>query len=157
MTNWTYNNQAVTDEIIPEKAYGFIYQITNMLSGKSYIGRKYLSKASSRQVKGKKRKTRVKSDWETYWSSSPDLIADITLQGKDNFKREILLWAFSRGECNYLEEKMLYQLEVLERDDFYNSNIRARIFKKHVFNYPSSLSSKVSSSSSNADPQNGQN
>ncbi len=35
---WTHQGQIV--EILPEECIGFVYEITNLLSGKKYIGKK---------------------------------------------------------------------------------------------------------------------
>ena len=38
-SHWLYNNELLTE--VPSKAFGFVYMITNTLTGKMYIGRKY--------------------------------------------------------------------------------------------------------------------
>lgn len=135
MLEWTYNNQVVSEP--PTGAYGFIYEITALNSGRRYIGRKYLTKASYYQKKGKRKKTRKESDWRDYWSSSPELLLDLEKHGKDNFERKILTWCFSRAECNYLELKYLFDNRVLESDQWYNSNIGNKHWKRLVINFPS--------------------
>jgi hypothetical protein len=155
---WIYNDLPVTPESVPAEAFGFIYRITNKQTGKFYIGRKTLTKAKTRILKGKKLRSRVSSDWQDYWSSSPHLLEEISSVGKDSFRREILCFAYTKGSLSYLEEKYLYVLECLERDDCYNGNIRARVMKSWVKRIPqeASSSSIISSSSSSA-PHNGQN
>jgi len=37
-------------------SFGFVYLIENLITGRKYIGRKYFSKAGSRQINGKRKK-----------------------------------------------------------------------------------------------------
>lgn len=129
---WLYKNEELTDDRIPEKAFGFLYLITHLPTGRRYIGRKLLTLAKTRVKKGKKIRSRIDSGWRDYWSSSPDLIQMVEDEGKENFKREILVFAHTRGLLNYLEEKFLYEVGSMESDDWINRNIRAKIFKKNI-------------------------
>lgn len=131
---WYYNDVELSDDDIPSKAFGFIYIITHLTSGKRYIGRKLLTKSHRRQKNKKIIKSRVENDWRDYWSSSPELLELIESEGKENFKREILCFADTRGQLNYLEEKFQYSLGVLESEDWYNSNIRSKMFKRNLLN-----------------------
>jgi len=133
--NWTF--EGIIVENPPEKAYGFIYEITCTTSGRKYIGRKYLTFAKTKQVKKKTKKFRVESDWRDYWSSSPYLLEEMEKVGKENFKREILLWCYSRAECNYMELRYQFDRRVIESDDYYNSNIASKHFKRVVSKFPS--------------------
>lgn len=112
--------------------YGFIYVIENQIDQKAYIGRKYFTKASTRQVKGKKRKTRKESDWKDYYGSSPRLLEDIEKLGKENFKRTVIRLCKTRGETNYWEAKYQFLLGVLESDDFYNDNILVKFTRRNI-------------------------
>ena len=166
--SWTFNNQAVTDDIIPENSIGFIYIITAP-DGKRYLGRKLLKSTKTKTTKGVKKKIKVDSDWKDYWSSSPFLQTMIEELGKDNFKREIIYFAFTKGMLVYSEEKALYALGALESDDWLNGNIRAKVYRtwvdkntSHLLNeaikrQSSDSSSKASSSSSKDAEQKGQN
>ena len=41
MINWTYQNQEITEiSDFPNDTYGFVYKITHLPTGKSYIGKK---------------------------------------------------------------------------------------------------------------------
>jgi len=94
---WYYQNNLV--EILPEECVGFVYLITNNLSGRKYIGKK-LAKFAKTSVKVVKQKngikkkkrirTKVDSDWREYYGSSIELTADILKLGTENFSREIL-------------------------------------------------------------------
>ena len=52
--DWVYQQQVLSE--IPEGYYGFVYNITNILSGRQYIGKKFFYSQKQRQVKGKKKK-----------------------------------------------------------------------------------------------------
>jgi len=132
---WLYNGKAITEDDIPSDAVGFLYVIRSLKDNRKYLGKKLLTKAATKTVNGKKKKVRKDSDWKNYWSSSPWLIEILETEGRENFQRKILCFAKSRGELNYFEENAQYQLRVLEKDDWLNSNIRSRIFKKNVAKY----------------------
>ncbi len=129
---WTYKGATLTDDMIPEKAEGFVYLMVDNETGKKYIGRKLLTKAHTRQKNGKKIKSRIESDWRDYWSSSPDVKLLVEEKGKENFTREILVFAATKGQLNYLEEKFLYSVGALESDEWLNSNIRSKMYKRNI-------------------------
>ena len=132
--SWYYANQIITE--IPDEYIGFVYIITNTLNGRMYIGKKLskFSKTSYKTVKlknGTKKKKKIKSkidsDWQDYYGSSPNLIADIQAQGKEHFRREILFYCSSKAELSYLEAKEQFDRRVLETDDYYNGIINLRV------------------------------
>lgn len=110
---WTYKGEPVTDEVIGDN-FGFIYEITCLANGRSYIGRKYFTKTGTKQVSGKKKKVRKTSDWESYWGSCKELVALVKELGEDKFKREILCLCKTKGSTNYQEAKIQFQRNVLE-------------------------------------------
>jgi hypothetical protein len=126
---WIHKNKEFTD---PENWYGFIYEITNNVTGKKYIGRKYFTQSKTRQVKGKKKRSRVESDWRDYWGSNKSLLADIDKYGKENFTRKILLLCESRGNTNYWEAKFQFDNNVLLDDNYYNDWIMIKTHRKHI-------------------------
>ena len=132
--SWTYKNIEITDEMIPAKAEGFIYILTYVPTGQRYIGRKLLTKAHRRQKDKKIIRSRIESDWKTYWSSSPEILSIIESEGTDNFTREILVFASTKGQLNYLEEKFLYTVGALESTNWLNSNIRSKMYKRNILN-----------------------
>ena len=132
MNNWKYHDKEIlTEDDIPvDKAIGFIYIITQISTGRRYLGRKLLTKSSSKQVGGVKKKTRKASDWREYWSSSPKIKEWIKeAGGTDDFKREIILFVTSKGMLAYGEEACLYIVGALESDKWINDNIRSRIYR----------------------------
>jgi hypothetical protein len=126
---WTHNNEEFVDA---GNWYGFIYEITNNLTGKKYIGRKYFTEAKTRQVKGKKKRTRVESNWKEYWGSSKSLTEDINKYGVENFSRKILMLCNTRGNTNYWEAKFQFDNNVLLSDNYYNDWIMIKTHRKHI-------------------------
>jgi hypothetical protein len=129
--NWQYNGVDFTEDQIGE-FYGFVYLITNTQSGKKYIGKKFFYSSKTKQVKGKKKRYKVASDWQTYYGSNSQLSEDVIEFGPENFKREIIHLCRSKGECGYLEAKEQFTNSVLENDDYYNSWIMVKVHKNHI-------------------------
>ena len=136
---WEYQGVQVTE--LPEDCVGFVYIITNMLTGRKYIGKKLakFSKTSYKVVKlkngtkkRKKIKSKIDSDWQEYYGSSPNLTADINTLGKENFSREILFYCKSKAECSYIEAREQFTRKVLESDDYYNGHIQVRVHGSHI-------------------------
>lgn len=125
---WTYEGNIVNE--IPDEYEGFVYLITNIQSGKKYIGKKLAKfKTTKPPLKGKKNKRRgfKESDWKDYWGSSDRLNADVAALGQDQFTREILYFCKSRAEMSYIEAKEQFDRRVLETDDYYNGIINVRV------------------------------
>jgi hypothetical protein len=117
---------------VPEKPYGFIYIITNNITGKKYIGKKQMiSKRKLPPLKGKARKRSkvVETDWKTYTSSSNEVNADIIKYGKENFTFEIVRWCYSKSQLAYFEAKLQFEHDVLLNENYYNGIINLRISK----------------------------
>ena len=135
---WTYQGSTFSSDDI-NSFFGFVYRITNLQTGKQYIGRKYfVQKRKPRSGKSKRRVT-SESDWKKYYGSSPVLKADVKQFGRENFKREILSLHESLGKVNYEETKQLFLNNVLQETledgspKFYNSNILGRYYRKDYF------------------------
>lgn len=129
--NWQYNGKDFTEDLIGDN-YGFVYQITNLTNGRKYIGKKFFYSAKTKQVKGKKKKIKVSSDWQTYYGSSAELTKDVIQLGQENFKRDILHLCLSKGDCGYLEAKEQFINGALESDAYYNTWIMVRVRKSHL-------------------------
>lgn len=136
---WYFENTIV--EELPEDCIGYVYIIINMVTGRKYIGKKLakFSKTTYKTVKlkngTKKRKkirSKIDSDWQEYWGSSPNLQADIDTLGKENFSREILHYCKSKAETSYIEAREQFDRKVLESDDYYNGIISCRIHGSHI-------------------------
>ncbi len=130
---WFYENKEVTE--MPDGIVGFVYQITNTTNGRMYIGKKLARFRRSRKpLKGRvnKRRYTVSSDWQYYYGSSDQLLADVEKIGKDKFKREILFYCKSKAELSYVEAREQFARKVLESNDYYNGHIRVRVHGKGI-------------------------
>jgi hypothetical protein len=126
---WFYNGEYIDN---PGEYVGFVYQITNQITNRKYIGKKNFYFSKTKQVKGKKKRFKVESDWQDYYGSNKELAADVVELGKENFKREILKLCKSKGEFGYFEAKYQFDKNVLESDEYYNTWIMVRVHKKHL-------------------------
>lgn len=136
--NWQYDGKDFTEDLIGDN-YGFVYQITNLTNGRKYIGKKFFYSSKTKQVKGKKKKIKVQSDWQTYYGSSAELVKDVLSLGNENFTREILHLCHSKGECGYLEAKEQFIRGVLESEEYYNTWIMVRVRNSHIKDYNARL------------------
>lgn len=128
---WLYEGNEFND--VPNNIVGYVYKITNELTGKQYIGKKLFTAAKRKQVKGKSRRIRVESDWRGYFGSNKELLHDVTTYGPTHFRREILHLCSTKGQCSYYEAKLQFELGVLENPDkFYNDWIMCKIHRKHL-------------------------
>ena len=130
---WYYDDE-VFDET-PEEYQGFVYKITDLNNNKKYIGKKFFWKPKTLPVtKARKRrvKTRVESDWRSYYGSSTEVKLLVEKHGEESFTREILTLCKTKGECSYYEAKLQFQYDVLLSDEFYNEFIGCKIHSKHL-------------------------
>tara|TARA_S200000501_G_scaffold258034_1_gene241802 strand:- start:98 stop:529 length:432 start_codon:yes stop_codon:yes gene_type:complete len=133
---WLYQGTTFTSDNIGE-FFGFVYRITNLQSGKKYIGRKYF--LQKRKPRGGKRRVTSESDWKKYYGSSDELKRDIKEFGKLIFKREIISLHTSVGKTNFEETRQLFLNNVLTESltdgtpAYYNSNILGRYYRKDYF------------------------
>lgn len=128
---WIYHNKEFLSEEIGEY-FGMVYLITNIKTGRKYVGKKFFTKASRRQIKGKKKKIRVVSDWEQYYGSNKVIQEEVKTLGEGVFKREILHLCKSRSECSYWETWEIFVREALRSHDYYNDWVSCRIRKAHL-------------------------
>ena len=138
---WFYNDQVV--DALPDDCVGFVYLITNLTNNRKYVGKKLskFSKTTYRVVKlkngtkkRKKIKSKIESDWQTYYGSSVELLADLAQLGPDKFKREILHYCNAKAVCSYIEAKEQFDRKVLETTDYYNGHISVRVHGSHIIN-----------------------
>lgn len=94
---------------------GFIYRITNKITGQMYIGKKFTVITTRKKVKNKTRKVKEvkESNWKSYQGSSKWLLTDISKYGKENFIFQIEALAESRSNLAWLEIEKLVKENVL--------------------------------------------
>jgi hypothetical protein len=124
--------------------FGFIYKITNLETGKFYIGKKSFIHNKKKKL-GKKellsipvtrgrrpttKREQVDSGWRTYWGSSKELLSDVKELGEDKFERVILSFHSSSKQLTYFEMMHHVKENVLFRTDSYNDNILAKFYRK---------------------------
>lgn len=136
---WIYQDLPIHE--LPD-CVGFVYQITNLITNKSYIGKKLkffqISKIKTVTLKSglkkkKKVKSQIESDWKSYYSSSAELQNDVKSLGELNFKREILTICQSKSECSYMEIKFQLQYDVLLNPTlWYNGIVNCKIHRNHM-------------------------
>jgi hypothetical protein len=147
---WLYQNKEIHSlEDLPQDTYGFIYIVTHLPSGKSYIGKKSLfhnvkKKLTKKQLaeqtgRGRKPTTEIiqkESDWKTYYGSAKPIL-DLIKEGKqEEFTREILHLVPNKKLLTYYECKYLFMLGVIEQPDgyfngnYFNDNILGKFFRK---------------------------
>ena len=122
--------------------WGFVYNITNLINKRQYIGRKYFwqkRKPRNTAKTVKRRRVTSESNWRSYYGSCPELKADIVKYGNDAFSRTILSLHTTPGRVNYEETRQLFLNNVLTESltdgtpAFYNSNILGRYYRKDYF------------------------
>ena len=138
---WLYQGALI--EELPEDCVGFVYLITNLVTGRKYIGKKLAKFAKTnykvvKQKNGIKKKKKIRSkvdsDWRDYYGSSDELSKDVTTLGKENFTREVLHYCTSKAHTSYLEAKEQFDRKVLETTDYYNGHISVRVHGSHIIN-----------------------
>lgn len=128
---WLYKGSVF--EHPAEQYYGFVYQISNTVNTKKYIGKKLFWFKKTKTVKGKKKRFLAPSDWQDYYGSSKQLLADVDQFGKEKFVREIITLCRSKGECSYYEAKAQFDHSVLFNPDvWYNDWIICRVHRRHL-------------------------
>ena len=130
---WYYNNEQF--DTTPEDFQGFVYVITELDTGKKYIGKKNFWKPKILPITKKRKRrvrTRTESDWRTYCGSSEKVMVLVEQHGLDAFKREILHLCKTKGEMSYYEAKLQFQYDVLLSDEYYNEFIGCKIHSRHL-------------------------
>jgi hypothetical protein len=115
-----------------EKYWGFVYLIHNTQTDRFYVGKKFFTKSKIRQVKGRKKKSRVDSDWQNYWGSSATVLADVAQYGEQAFTRTILHLCRSKAECSFWESYEIFVRKALISRKYYNDWISCRVRKAHL-------------------------
>ncbi|ASD50554.1 NAD synthetase [Acidovorax phage ACP17] len=126
---WMFHGQPFLE--VPKGVVSFVYKLTHAETGKAYIGKKGFFFAKTKQVKGKKKRVKVDSDWREYFSSSDEIKAMVA--DGQHFTREILHLCYGTGEANYLEAREQMDNRVLENPDkWFNLQIQCRVHHTHL-------------------------
>jgi len=135
---WLYKNKEINSiEDMPTDTFGFVYLVTHTPSGKKYLGKKQLiANRTLPPLKGqkKKRKIQKESDWKTYYGSQSE-VKQLVKESKDKleFVREIIIFTSTKKQLTYFETKLQFVNEVLENDEYLNSNILGKFFRKDLY------------------------
>ena len=138
---WLYKNKEINSiEDMPTDTFGFVYLVTHTPSGKKYLGKKQLiANRTLPPLKGqkKKRKIQKESDWKTYYGSQTE-VKQLVKESQDklDFVREIRIFASTKKQLTYFETKLQFVNEVLENDEYLNSNILGKFFRKDLYDKP---------------------
>jgi hypothetical protein len=155
---WRKDNKKIDSiEKVPEDAVGFIYCISDLTTGKSYIGKKSLfhwktvgikrynelkqegikvarHKNKKKSKKGSPvwvHKARLESDWLMYTGSNQEL--NQAIEDGNSIEKEIWGFATCEKQLTFLELEALIKMDVLrEPDKFYNGNILGKFFPADV-------------------------
>jgi len=119
---WLYEDKPITEA--PAGYIGFVYIITELSTGKMYVGKKLFW--------GKRGKKKVESDWRTYHGSSRSLHEAIAEKTEADYKRVILHLCKTKSEMSYMEIKEQIDRRVLFDDTYYNAFIGCKINAKGV-------------------------
>lgn len=133
---WLFEDKEI--EALPPDVIGFVYLITNKISGRKYIGKKLakfkkIRVKTSRLKNGNKKKSKIRyeidSDWQIYYGSNTVLTEEVKNLGSHNFNRQILRYCYSKNELNYWEAKYQFDHDVLLSNDWYNEWISVKVRK----------------------------
>lgn len=147
--HWSYQGRAITEiSDMPEGTIGFIYKITNGVTGQYYIGKKSLySHRTLPPLKGYKRKRKVikESKWQDYRSSNPSVqlwfheseaASKDGNQEKINDRLELRILRFckSKKSLTYYELQEQFSHNVLADELSLNDNLLGKFFRKDLEN-----------------------
>jgi hypothetical protein len=145
MLNWLYENKEINIiEDFPEGTFGFIYITTHRPTGISYLGKKSLyhtlnKKLGKKEIaeqpitRGRAKTTKQivkESDWKTYYGSEDFIKQKLKEKNHHEFTREIIHLVNNKKLLTYFECKYQFQLNVLESQDWLNSNILGKFYRK---------------------------
>lgn len=125
---WQYNGSILTSA--PEEYQGFVYEITDTVNNKLYIGKKlFWTIQKQKPLKGRvnRRHRRVETDWQDYYGSSDALNQQISIHGKTHFQRQILIMCENKNQMSYYETREQFARDVLLDKSYYNGFIGCKI------------------------------
>jgi hypothetical protein len=139
--SWLYKGQVFTEDMIPEGAVGFIYEMEAIIDGKPvrYVGKKNFfstrkkkfgkkALAAMTDKRVKKYTLVTKPDYEKYYSSN-EVLKKAHKEGVP-IKRFMIRICYTKTELTYQETKYQFVREVLEKEEYLNANILGRFYKQ---------------------------
>jgi len=112
--------------------FGFVYLITNLKTGKAYVGCKQYY--NYKKYKGKTKKT--ESNWKSYIGSSKHLCEDIKKLGNNKFCFQVLAEFKNKRSLRYYEcyyqikyNVLTATLEETNEPAFYNNYVGGKFFR----------------------------
>jgi hypothetical protein len=143
---WLYKEKVINSiDDFPTDTFGYIYIVTHIPSGVSYLGKKSLYHNVKRKLtkkelaempvtRGRKVLTEVvkkESDWKTYFGSAKPILALIKDGKQEEFTRQILQLVPNKKLLTYYECKYMFTHGVLENPDkWFNDNILGKFYSK---------------------------
>lgn len=133
---WYMNNKVFdpTEEDI-KSFHGFVYCITEIDTGKKYIGKKFFWRSKILPVtktRKRRKRTLVESDWKKYYGSNETLKERVVEGSETNYKREIIKLCRTKGDCSYHEARLQFENGVLLDDNYYNNFVGCKIHSRHL-------------------------
>ena len=138
--SWLYQGKTFNDNMIPEGAVGFVYEMEAIIDGKSvrYVGKKNFYSTTKKKFgkravakmtdkRNKKYETVSKTSYQNYYSSNA-VLKEAHKAGIP-IKRYMVRICFSKMELTYFETKYQFLREVLEKEEYLNGNILGRFYK----------------------------
>lgn len=138
--SWLYKRKEFTDNMIPDGAVGFVYEMEAIVDGKSvkYVGKKNFFSTRKKKFgkkklaamtdkRAKKYELVIKPNYQNYYSSNK-VLQDAHKAGIP-IKRYMIRICFSKMELTYYETKYQFTKEVLEKEEYLNGNILGKFYK----------------------------
>ena len=128
---WLYGGKPF-DEKLANEYVGFVYLIYNYETDRFYVGKKRFKKVHTFQVKKKKKRKMVESDWKTYTGSNKILNEELETNIDTKLNKEILHLCTSLGWMSYKETLEILKRDAMQSDDYYNEWCSCKIHRKHL-------------------------
>ena len=116
---------------MPENTLGFVYILTDRISGLKYIGKKLVRVMRKR----KGRRQPVESDWKRYRSSNR-IFQGLCAERPQDIERTIISYHRTKGDLSLAEIALQIESDVLRDDSFANRIINCRIHASHLSRTP---------------------
>lgn len=152
MAEWLWEDKILTEDDIPKDTIGFIYLIEHLPSKKYYVGKKSLysvrnlkigkrelqrikEERKSKGIRGslpKKKQVKKSSNWVDYYSSNEWIQSEVKNGNRDDFKRTILQFCYSKKALSYYEVHWLFKYDVLLDENSLNGNISGKWYRRDL-------------------------